>query len=246
MIPADLSSPVIVLGMHRSGTSLLAGTLEAAGLVLGEVNTAAPHNQKGNREHEALRAVHDKILGRVGASWKLPPKEPITFTDREKAELIETMAPFRGLARWGFKDPRAVWLFDGYRALFPDAPAIGVFRDPRAVARSLMARDGDLAMTEEEGLLLWHKTNMHLLRLWRSYRPPFVRFSDQGLRDPLFGPPLNAFIDALGLAQPETPFYDGALVHQVADDGPMRAPLAAAYDALIACARTSPGAGDQR
>lgn len=44
------ASTVLILGMHRSGTSCLAGSLQEAGLYLGEVNTAAPHNAKGNRE----------------------------------------------------------------------------------------------------------------------------------------------------------------------------------------------------
>ncbi|MEQ8923520.1 MAG: hypothetical protein RIE60_22200 [Roseovarius sp.] len=37
-----MSPPVTVLGMHRSGISLVSACLEAAGLFLGEVNTSAP------------------------------------------------------------------------------------------------------------------------------------------------------------------------------------------------------------
>ena len=42
---------VLVLGMHRSGTSCLAGSLQQAGLELGDVFTSNPFNKKGNREH---------------------------------------------------------------------------------------------------------------------------------------------------------------------------------------------------
>jgi hypothetical protein len=42
-------SPIIILGMHRSGTSLVAGCLEAAGLYLGPVNNYAPFNKKGKQ-----------------------------------------------------------------------------------------------------------------------------------------------------------------------------------------------------
>ena len=41
---------VCVLGMHRSGTSCLAGSLEQQGLFLGETNTRGPFNLRGNRE----------------------------------------------------------------------------------------------------------------------------------------------------------------------------------------------------
>jgi len=43
-------NPLIILGMHRSGTSALAGSLEGAGLNLGPVSTHEVDNAKGNRE----------------------------------------------------------------------------------------------------------------------------------------------------------------------------------------------------
>ena len=50
---------ITVLGMHRSGTSSLVGSLEAAGLPLGEVQVrAAKSNQKGHREPNELIALH--------------------------------------------------------------------------------------------------------------------------------------------------------------------------------------------
>lgn len=41
----------LVLGMHRSGTRSLAGSLQERGLRLGKVFTSNPYNRKGNREH---------------------------------------------------------------------------------------------------------------------------------------------------------------------------------------------------
>ena len=46
-----VTAPVAIVGMHRSGTSCLAGCLEDLGLTLGKVNRAAPHNLKGNNEN---------------------------------------------------------------------------------------------------------------------------------------------------------------------------------------------------
>ena len=48
------TQPIVILGMHRSGTSCLAGCLEELGLHLGTVITSAPHNKKGNRENPEL------------------------------------------------------------------------------------------------------------------------------------------------------------------------------------------------
>ena len=61
--------------MHRSGTSLLTGTLQEAGLVLGDVVTAAPHNRKGNRESLPIRALHDDLMQRAGGDWDRPPQQ---------------------------------------------------------------------------------------------------------------------------------------------------------------------------
>ena len=62
---------VCVLGMHRSGTSCLAGSLEQQGLFLGDVNTAAPWNRRGNRESFAMMDFQTAILEASGG-WLVP------------------------------------------------------------------------------------------------------------------------------------------------------------------------------
>lgn len=67
------SRVVAILGMHRSGTSLLAGTLQECGLDLGAVSTAAAANEKGNRESWLLMALHEDLLRQAGGAWDRPP-----------------------------------------------------------------------------------------------------------------------------------------------------------------------------
>src|SRR5258706_8380174 len=68
---------ICVLGMHRSGTSLLARILNLLGVDLGpaEVLTTEPiaHNPKGYWEHHEITAISDAILKRYGGSWDEPP-----------------------------------------------------------------------------------------------------------------------------------------------------------------------------
>ena len=75
-LPADgdAQRSVVILGMHRSGTSVLAGSLQEAGLVLGDVVTQAPHNKKGNRENRAIMFMQEDLLQSNGGSWDNPPK----------------------------------------------------------------------------------------------------------------------------------------------------------------------------
>jgi len=203
--------------MHRSGTSLLAGTLEAAGVYLGAVNDTAPHNKKGNRENERLRDINEAIFRRIGAHWKTPPAPPVIWSPEERRLIESELEQYRGRKIWGFKDPRAIWLVEGYLDLFPDARLIGIFRHPGAVAASLAARSGSLHMSTAEGRKLWLKTNSRLLDLWLKHRFPIAHFTDYGPADPAFVEPVSVFLRDLGLKENVDEFFDRSLVHQTSE-----------------------------
>ena len=66
-------SPILILGMHRSGTSCLAGSLQQRGLFLGEVYEARPHNRKGNRENQRIMDLNNAVLATSDGAWDRPP-----------------------------------------------------------------------------------------------------------------------------------------------------------------------------
>ena len=212
------SSPppcVIVLGMHRSGTSLLMGSLEAAGLYLGKVNHAAPFNRKGNKENESIRGFHNELLAKNGASWERPPKGQVRWDRSDEERARSLVEPYVRSARpWGFKDPRTIWMVEGWLRLLPSARIIGVFRHPSLVVRSLAARTGDLTIGTREGLRLWCAYNAELLRLHRKYRFPLVHFSSDEAFEEDFIAPVTAFARSMGLSGSLDRFFDRALVHQ--------------------------------
>lgn len=206
---------VIVLGMHRSGTSLLTGSLEAAGLHLGEVNHVATFNRKGNKENESIRGFHNELLAKNGASWDRPPKGQVRWDRSDEERARSLVEPYlRAALPWGFKDPRTLWMVEGWLRLLPSARIIGVFRHPSLVVRSLAARTGDLTIGTREALELWCAYNSELLRLHRKYRFPLVHFSPDGAFEEDFIAPLTAFARSLGLSGPLDRFFDGGLVHQ--------------------------------
>lgn len=160
--------PVAVIGMHRSGTSCLAGCLEDLGLNLGDVITEAPHNKKGNRENPRLWPVHDAVLARVGGAWDNPPSEPVVWTAGERAALKAVLAEYDDLPEpWGFKDPRATVLLDGWFEVLPELQLIASIRHPLAVAGSLAVRNG---YEVARSLDMWAGYNRALLR-WRELTP---------------------------------------------------------------------------
>src|SRR5690625_2365386 len=123
-----------ILGMHRSGTSCLAGSLQAAGLELGpSASTWDMHNRRGNRENPGFNLLHDRLLEDNGGSWDAPPDHIVWHSHHETLgrDLISQYAEF---PRWGFKDPKILVAIEGWRRLIGPIRRIGIIRHPLAVA----------------------------------------------------------------------------------------------------------------
>ena len=219
------ASPVMVLGMHRSGTSCLAGCLQDLGLNLGDVNTAAPHNKKGNREDPRFWPVHDAVLSRVGAAWDSPPQGPVVWTREEKAALAAVLAEYDAVPHpWGFKDPRATVLLDGWLEMVPGLRLTASIRHPLSVAGSLAARNG---FSQEKSLAIWAAYNRAVLD-WRS-RISFAVI-DYDAAD--YEARVRTMASNLGLDPGRPmPFRDGDLNHQVVD-APAPGEVAGLWDAM--------------
>ena len=209
------SPPIIILGMHRSGTSCLAGLLEEAGLWLGEVRRASPHNRKGNRENPEIMALNDAVLAANHAAWNAPPGKPPLWHASHFAMLNRIVADYPKDKVWGFKDPRSLLTLEGWRQALPGARLAGTFRHPLAVARSLKARSN---MPVEQGLALWSAYNTRLLALVCETGLPLVSF-DQPAEHYLGC--VTALARDLGLddLSAGAEFFDPSLRHQTPDTG---------------------------
>ena len=232
--PATRPPCVIVLGMHRSGTSLLTGSLEAAGLYLGDVNNEAPFNRKGNKENESIRDLNDALLDRSGAAWNRPPNGQVRWSGADEARARSLIRPYLVAKRpWGFKDPRTVWTAQGWLRLLPHARLVGVFRHPSLVVQSLAARSGALAVDPDEALRIWCAYNAELLRLQRRHRFPMLHFGSVEVFQKDFIVPLTAFARSIGLTGPAGRFFDRGLLHQRTEAPVPSADARRIYDQLL-------------
>lgn len=214
------ASVICVLGMHRSGTSCLAGSLQRHGVRFGDVQTANRHNLKGNRESVAVNGLNEAVLIGSGGSWRNPP-ETIRWTAEQAGTRDAIIAAARAGApgAWGFKDPRCVFTLPFWRDAVPQLRAVASFRHPFAVARSLAARNG---FSLEAGLALWTRYNRRLIAHLNDDAFPVLCFD---LPDAEYRAALAAVCAALGFAQPVNAdeFFDASLRHQqpeAADTGP--------------------------
>ncbi len=143
---------VLVLGMHRSGTSLVAGSLYLLGLATcapEDLMTGMPWNPAGHWEARSLSRLNDELLTEMGRSWWYPPPSGAGYSDvanRLTTASEVAAACFQQTHRsipWVWKDPRTALLLPFWRrALGKSVAAVLVHRDPLDVARSLELRNG--------------------------------------------------------------------------------------------------------
>ena len=164
---------VLVLGMHRSGTSLAIEILSRLGLWIGtedQLIGATEYNPRGHFELVAGVELNNEVLRQAGGSWDNPPAmgsvDEIATRIRPSIE-----AWYEGRPALAFKDPRLcltlpVWV--PALATF-DVRIVHVMRDPHAVARSVVTRNDAMdlpasrfakgEMGVSEALTLWAEYN---------------------------------------------------------------------------------------
>ena len=151
--------PVAIVGMHRSGTSMVAKLLQQSGLHLGDeahLMPPAEENPEGFYEHLDFVRLNDEILNAAGAGWDCPPAAGFNWNAvaldlfRERAEqLAGTLDAGRP---WGWKDPRTSLTIPFWRSAIGPMRVIAVVRNPLEVVTSLHRRNGfSMAL----GLTLW-------------------------------------------------------------------------------------------
>jgi hypothetical protein len=205
LVADGMTRVLCILGMHRSGTSCLAGSLEEAGLHFGEVNTSATYNKKGNRENQRIMDLHDVVLCHNGGSWFSPPAT-VSWSDAHRAERDAIIRSYRNTPAWGFKDPRTFLLLDFWGEAISDLKFVGTFRHPCLVAESLCRRNG---RTAGYWVDLWVNYNARLLALHDVSPFPVVQF-DLGEAD--YRRSILMVTDRLGLAAPSRMgFFDPIL-----------------------------------
>jgi hypothetical protein len=166
---------VFILGMHRSGTSCLAGALERCGLFLGDVSRSNVSNPRGTHELSEIRRAHGRILRENDGNWRRPPDQ-IVVSPRQKQTLRKLAARFSGYEPCGIKDPRFLLLLEHWLDMVDSYTLVGTYRHPVAVAKSLDARAPRSPFPVEEAYQVWLRYNTELIRWHKVYHYPIIEF----------------------------------------------------------------------
>jgi hypothetical protein len=171
--------PVIVVGMHRSGTSLTASILGSAGLHIGDnLVPAGPGNAEGHFEDLDFVGLHRAALAAHGhdpEGWDEVLLDAMPDVFEAKAHgLIEARAA-RPL--WGWKDPRTAVFLPFWERLLPAARFVFVYRKPWEVIDSLYRRgDGRFRQDPAAAARLWSLYNRAILESHARLRDRAVLF----------------------------------------------------------------------
>jgi glycosyltransferase involved in cell wall biosynthesis len=152
---------LVVLGMHRSGTSVATGVLELAGAWVGgpaELTKANAENPRGFFERRDVREVCDAILQSHGMDWWRTSASETDFEpDRVRPHLERFADIVDGLdarGTWVIKEPRLCLVLPALLPALDGARFVHVTREPLEVASSLASRN---AIPPLAGLALWEQ-----------------------------------------------------------------------------------------
>jgi hypothetical protein len=163
--------PALVIGgMHRSGTSLTASIVAAAGIHLGDdLMAAGAGNPRGHFEDLAFYHLHQRILAANGLSLEgFSCPETVVVPPAARVEATELVGHRRAAGRpWGWKDPRTILLLDFWADLLPEARWLFVVRPPENVVDSLLRR-GDTAFVVNP---------RHAIDVWVAYNKRILEFA---------------------------------------------------------------------
>jgi hypothetical protein len=140
------NKPIFVLGLPRSGTSMISGSLGICGAWTGStVPGGFPENPKGFFEHTTIREhVTKKMLADLGYDplgvRKLPPVD-IQIEVIGLSDIIKNILEKDGYEHnkpWLLKDPKLTLVWPIYKKAFPDATWLVVWRDEEGSINSCL------------------------------------------------------------------------------------------------------------
>ena len=148
--------PIIIIGMHRSGTTMVARVLDRLGLEMGR-------SLDPNHEPWLFLRLNDWLIEQCGGRWDNPTPLRLLLENPDARRLaVDHLRMVMGSPRvlsflgpagylrhrslldlnsaWGWKDPRNTFTLPLWLELFPEARVIHVMRHGVDVAASLRHR----------------------------------------------------------------------------------------------------------
>lgn len=179
--------PVIILGMHKSGTTLVAEILHRSGIAMVDAESAASYDEGNHFERTSTAKINKQLLDCASQS-SLRTYKPLDRDSvspaivREAAKLVAQMSGADGT--WGFKDPRTCLTYAFWAETMPDHRLVCVYRDAAEVREHYAGRVPLDLSRGYRALRAWYAYNSQMLRAFDRAGPqPRILLSYERLMD---------------------------------------------------------------
>ena len=147
-------APILLSGMHRSGTSMVTDILNKCGLIIG-------NKLDSNNESLFFQRINIWMMSLLGSSWD-NPKIFDEINEDIKQDIVSQLeklvrsrantlyfgwsniikkGSFNDISQpWGWKDPRNTFTENIWREIFPELKTIHIIRHPIDISASLLSR----------------------------------------------------------------------------------------------------------
>ena len=176
-----MRQPIIFIGMHRSGTSMIGQLLETLGLFSGT-------RKDENNEAIFFQRLNEWLMAQCGARWDVPQatqylwknEELLAWIDDYIRHLLDNPRAmhFIGLRcylimggitqlnlQWGWKDPRNTFTLPLWLRIYPEAKVLYIERHGVDVAQSLRVR----SQKEFTSTTRRYQKYRHIVSLWPKW-----------------------------------------------------------------------------
>lgn len=165
----------LVLGMHKSGTTLIARTLHESGIVMGQEFAAGVDYGKAKYEAKWVQQINDRILGADRRVLSSTVTSRLLPRDGPSEEIYDLMRD--GISQqqdkyenWGFKDPRAVLTYPYWKNVLPPHKLIITYRNPLEVWKRYFRKDR-----------FWQLR--HPFSAWCDYNKQLLKYIDNAAQE---------------------------------------------------------------
>ncbi len=178
-----MNGPFVIVGMHRSGTSLVSRILDRSGIFMGL-------DLQEDHESKFFIKLNKWIYENAGADWARPMALQELMDYKPAKKKVEEYVKFRvssnsskkysgkslekGLfdldSKWGWKDPRNGPTLPIWKEIWPEMKIIHVTRHGVDVAASLQARSNKNWEKDESRFSKWVK-----MYRWKDSKSPIRR-----------------------------------------------------------------------
>lgn len=182
------SKVVVIVGMHRSGTSVFSNWLFDCGLKMGDrllgANNTNPH---GHYEDLDFLEFHQNILRRNGLDYDVFAGQSIETNEYDLARA-ESMVMFKNklYEQWAWKEPRTCLFLSLWKKLLPEAYYIVLHRNSFEVMDSLVRRDYKLRVKKRRLLKFFYakwKFSIKKYRLQNHYLKVINNYNEHIIRE---------------------------------------------------------------